>query len=315
MPTEFCASDGVRTRFLNDQGFILLTVLWMLALLAVLSISFATVSRLDAKAKANLVHKAELQVLADGLVRYVSALSVQSASNLSPSIIRPVDGRWTDCKFDGKMAAFSVTDVVGLVDLNAATADLLTRLIAETGVPESQAKQIGAAVIDFRDGDDSLSTGGAESEDYSAKGRPFGPKNAPFETVAELDQVLGITSAIYEKLVPLVTVYSRRTDVDSGIAPLPVLRAVAGNSALNKGSLDQSYANRDGRQRSALGGRAYDISAVLNGEDGSVASRHAVIEIAPQDVRGFVFREWDTGTAIRLLETKPAGHLNDCVGR
>ena len=73
---------------------------------------------------------------------------------------------------------------------------------------------------------DGLHARGAEAIDYEALNLN-GPKNAPFEAVDELRQVLGMTPEVHEAVRSLVTVYSSGTDVDVTVAPEGVLRALS----------------------------------------------------------------------------------------
>ena len=56
--------------------------------------------------------------------------------------------------------------------------------------------------MDWVDPDDLSQPNGAEIAEYKAAGLSYGPKNAPFDTVSELQQVLGMTYALYEKIEP-----------------------------------------------------------------------------------------------------------------
>ena len=80
----------------------------------------------------------------------------------------------------------------------------------------------------FRDPGDRRRLNGAEESDYRAAGLPYRPKNAPFEVVDELQQVMGMTRQLYERVAPFVTVYTRRPGVDPNTAPCGVLFAIPG---------------------------------------------------------------------------------------
>ena len=54
------------------------------------------------------------------------------------------------------------------------------------------------AIVDFRDEDDLHCLQGAEDRDYADAGLPRGAKDAAFEAVEELQQVLGMTREIYD---------------------------------------------------------------------------------------------------------------------
>src|SRR3546814_5221709 len=96
-----------------------------------------------------------------------------------------------------------VVDESGKVDLNAADVDLLARLFTVVGVNQATAGDIAAAIADWRDADDlTQPQGGAEDPAYASAGLAWGAKDAQFDTVAEVEQVLGMTPAIYAQVAP-----------------------------------------------------------------------------------------------------------------
>jgi type II secretory pathway component PulK len=55
-----------------DSGFVLVSVLWLLALLTVITLVLLTTVRLDVRAAGQLARHAEAEALADGLTRLVA---------------------------------------------------------------------------------------------------------------------------------------------------------------------------------------------------------------------------------------------------
>ena len=84
---------------------------------------------------------------------------------------------------------------------------------------------LAAAIVDWIDSDDLAQPNGAEIDDYEAVGLSYGPKNAPFDTVSELQQVLGMNYELYSKIEPSITIYSGRSDPNIGFADVPTLMA------------------------------------------------------------------------------------------
>ncbi len=86
--------------------------------------------------------------------------------------------------------------------------------------------------MDWRD-PDSLTqpAGGGEDGDYASAGLPYGAKDAEFESVAELEQVMGFTPELYAKLAPHLTVFSGRARPDPAFASAQVLDALGMNGA------------------------------------------------------------------------------------
>src|SRR5690606_34387524 len=115
----------------------------------------------------------------------------------------------------------------GKVDLNTADVDLLERLFVVVGVEQVDAIAIASAIADWRDSDDLYQPkGGAEDPSYASAGLPWGAKDAQFDTVAEVEQVLGMTPQIYAKVAPLLTVYSGQARPDPNFASAEVLQAL-----------------------------------------------------------------------------------------
>ena len=69
-------------------------------------------------------------------------------------------------------------------------------------------------IADFRDIDNLRRLHGAEDPEYLAAGLAAGAKDAAFDTVGELGQVLGMTPALAEAVTPFVTVYNGRSQFD-----------------------------------------------------------------------------------------------------
>jgi general secretion pathway protein K len=113
-------------------------------------------------------------------------------------------------------------DEAARIDLNVAPDALLRSMLVAQGVEDDKAAHIADAIADWRDPDDFKRPNGAEEADYRAAGLKYGPANGPFETVAEVGRVLGVTSDIYARLVRITTVYSRQP----GINPLTASREV-----------------------------------------------------------------------------------------
>ena len=83
------------------------------------------------------------------------------------------------------------------------------------------ADAIAGAIVDWRDGDDlTQPMGGAEDPQYAAAGLPYGAKDAPFDTVAELEQVLGMPRTLFERAAEHLTVFSGLPQPDQRFAPI-----------------------------------------------------------------------------------------------
>ena len=137
------------------------------------------------------------------------------------------DGRDYRFDFDGAQIDVSLRDETGKVDLNAAAPDLLASLMRTQGEPAESATRIAGAIVDWRDEDSLVQVaGGAEDPNYAAAGLAWGAKDAPFETVTELEQVLGMRPALYRALAPYLTVHGALADAECDVRGRP---GAAGN--------------------------------------------------------------------------------------
>lgn len=208
----------------SQRGIVLVIVLWIVALLSVMAASFAYSMRTETTLAAHAVGRAQARALAEAGVNY----ALLHLLDPSEAAEWPADGTVRDWQLGSERVRIRVTSASGLVDLNQGQRELLRGLLAAGGVAQEELDSILDAIEDWRDPDDLARVNGAESREYADAGRPFGPKNAPFESVEELQQVLGITAARYRRLAPWVTVHSRQPGVDPATAPAEVLKAVPG---------------------------------------------------------------------------------------
>ncbi|MEK7675176.1 MAG: helix-hairpin-helix domain-containing protein [Verrucomicrobiota bacterium] len=79
---------------------------------------------------------------------------------------------------------YGLQDEASKLNLNTATREMLEMLPRMTS-------ELAAAIIDWRDADSEVTTGGAESETYLRRNPAYNCKNANFETVEELRLVAG----------------------------------------------------------------------------------------------------------------------------
>ena len=210
------SSSGRRAR-----GVALIFVLWLLALLTLLLGSFALVTRTESLQSRHLFDSTR--------ARYAAEAGVNQAAwslSLPDPVLRWLpDGREYRVQFEESEISIRITDESGLIDLNAAEPQTLANLFVGAGVELPQATALAEAILDWRDGDDLKLLNGAEDADYRAEGYPYGAKDAPFDLVAELEQVMGMTPELYQRVAPALTVYSGQAVPNLAYAPIEVIRA------------------------------------------------------------------------------------------
>lgn len=205
----------------RENGMVLVIVLWIMTLLAVMAGGFAYSMRIETRLATGTVERAQARTLAEAGMAYALAWQLDPEAQKQ----WPANGDWRAWSFGGGRLRIQVVDAGGLVNLNTANSELLKALLAAAGVDPQDQDRLADAIQDWRDPDDRSLPHGAESSDYRAAGRP-GPKNAPFESVEELGEVLGMTQALYERIADVGTVFSYHSGVNPELAPARLLQAL-----------------------------------------------------------------------------------------
>lgn len=208
----------------RQKGIALILVLWVSVLIAVLLASFSLSARVEALQGRNLLDSTRARYAAEaGLHRAAYELR---GSN--PDTRWIADGRVYPIEFEGAEIEVELFDETGKVDINVADAVLLAAMFKLGGLEQVDADALAAAVMDWRDPDDLVNVNGAEESEYKAADRAYKPRNAPFETVSEIQQVLGMSFELYRELEPLMTIYSGRAQPNPAFASPEVLQLVPG---------------------------------------------------------------------------------------
>ena len=179
---------------------VLVAVLWMMVLLSMLAAALVVMSRSDAR-----------NAWFD-LAQFQDDETVQAAINLAiaaltdPSQHWPTDGTPRTIKFGDAPVEVAITSEAGKIDLNNANPDLLRGLLTAVGEGPGAADEITNDIVIHRE------SGG-------------------FTNLSELLQLPEISSDLFNRLAPSLTLYSGSNSVDSSTASLDVLLAIPGNTS------------------------------------------------------------------------------------
>jgi general secretion pathway protein K len=278
------------------HGAALLLVLWLIALLTALIGAFALTARVELLQGRVLGKGAEAQEIARASVEYalVRVADTDPVSHWLP------DGRPYHWSFAGSSVEISIVDETGKIDLNQADAQLLTALIKTLAGDSAPAGQLAAAIIDWRDPDPLTQPGGgAEDPDYAAAGLPYGAKDAPFETVAEVEQVLGMTPQLYAQLEPSLTLYSGRPQPDPNYASVPVLIALGLDPTAYVARRRSARPTIGDSQLLGAGSGTYSIESRVTLKEGRQATLRTVVRAGGGPVPGSVYTtlRWEEAAA------------------
>lgn len=201
----------------HQRGAALLLVMWLILLLSGLVAGYAAAARIESMQGNGLARGTASGEAARAGVEYAASRLLDP----DPARRWASDGRSYRFAFDGAQVDVAVRDEAGKIDLNNAGHALLLEFFVALGENRDAASRLAGAILDWRD-EDSLTqpAGGAEDPNYQAAGLAWGAKDAPFETIAELEQVLGMRPALYASAAPYLTVFSG--------APMPDARSADG---------------------------------------------------------------------------------------
>jgi competence ComEA-like helix-hairpin-helix protein len=189
------------------SGSVLVAVLWCLALLSLVVIGVLHTARMDLIVVKNYGDRIQAHYLAVAGIEKAKALLYQdarqrtrSALSHSGSLFDSAD-QFRNVRFgpgqfsvfhrgrtdEGGGLLYGVSDEESRLNINNSSSNELSQLDSQV-TPD-----VVAAIMDWRDEDNTVSTGGAEAEYYLSMQPPYLPRNGPVQTLRELLMVRGIT--------------------------------------------------------------------------------------------------------------------------
>jgi len=188
------------TRSLNSEnGSAILFVLWAAVLVAVLTAGIVTL----AQNQLRLTGAVRDRVATDTVLRSALELAAYDVAT---------GGRVTAWEFpreyavQGRRVRVDRDPRGAVLDINMADEEALTRLLVRVGEPPAQAQRLAHRILDWRDNDDRRRAQGAERGDYPDDA-PAAAANRPFNSVAELSGVLGMSPGLLDCLTPSLTAF------------------------------------------------------------------------------------------------------------
>jgi general secretion pathway protein K len=217
------------TRRLSNRGIALLMVLWVLMLLSVIVGEFCYTMRTQVNITGNFKETIEARYIAlAGINRVIYDMVHQSM--IPPPADGTEDGAEGDEAFirwrinaemppiayaGGRIRAW-IDNESGRVNINLADRGLLMLMLSGFDLEDEEKEIIADSILDWRDPDDLRRLNGAENEYYESLPAPYSCKNGPFDTVAELLLVRGVTPEIfYNGIDRMVTVIPKVASGDA----------------------------------------------------------------------------------------------------
>lgn len=251
----------------SEKGIALIAVLWAVTLLSVIAAYLCLQTHTSTRIARNMADNAAARAEADaGIQRAILDLLGSLSAQPDAGKFR-ADGTVYAWRFANSTVYISIQDEASKINLNFAPSELLATFFDSVGFDTGTGQSLADAIADFRNANNLQGSRYAETA-----GLGWGPKNAPFEAVEELQQVPGMTAEIYGRVAPYVTIYS---------AP------GVGNptGALRQASFNPHYSVHSPEI-------AYSIRTEVKGSNGALFVREAVVQLFPQSTIPVVVLAW-----------------------
>lgn len=236
----------------SKNGAILVTTLWILALLTLLALGIGIRMAVDIKLIGFSLNSSKAHYLAEAGLRKTIALLEEDTSKLTDSLneiwscgfdfdeeefvlkdIELGEGTFTVSYEFGEdeegspVYLYGASDEEGKLNINTIDAALLAKLPGFTD-------EIVAAVLDWRDEDDLERLDGAEDGYYEGLDNPYECKDALFSAPEELLLVKDVTEEIYDGIKDIITVYGDSKTTNINTAPEEVLAVLVGGEGFEE---------------------------------------------------------------------------------
>lgn len=211
----------------KQSGVAMIVVLWMIMVMMTLAASLLYATRTEISMVDYARRSAQARAVADAAAHY-TVLQLFLPNKDRELKLGGAPLRW---EYEGMKAEIRVVGENGLIDINYASRPLLQLIFEQAGLDEQATQNMLDILEDFRDVDDLKRINGAEDGDYKNAGLPFGAKDAPFERIEELQQVLGMTPQLYQAMTRFLTVNSGAAGINPMLAPRQMLLLLAEGDA------------------------------------------------------------------------------------
>lgn len=294
-------------------------MLWITILLATIAIGMSQDSRTQTLLTRNQLALAKARALADGAVERAMFEHLRPPF---PDKVWFPNGAVHGWEEDGARLAVSLAYESGRIDMNFAREPLLKGLFTSAaGLKPEEVDHIVDAILDWRDADDQKRLNGAEAAEYRAAGRNYVPANTYFETIEELQRVLGVTPEIYAKIADLITVHSRQPGVDPAGASRAVLLSIP---TLTPAVVDDYIQQREWARFNnqpapplplavgyvSIGASGFHVNATVRMPEGEIFVREVVVQPTGNPKRPLQYLAWREGVPLQypdaVVATPPA---------
>jgi general secretion pathway protein K len=206
----------------DERGLALVSVLWALSVLSLIAAAMMSSGILSYRMERNDWQRLQAQALAEFAInRAILGLTDERVEKRWR-----VDGVAQDFSLGDARLRVRVQDETGKIDLNTADGDLLKRLFLSTGVPVDQADALANRIVDWRTPNDDKNPDSVKQTNIAPANAGYRPRNGPYQSVDELELMVGMTPALFARIAPAITIYSKGADINQQVAPREALLAL-----------------------------------------------------------------------------------------
>jgi general secretion pathway protein K len=220
------------------RGIVLVTVLWLIALLSALAMAASITFRGFAGVIALDQHRVQAEaLLTAGVEAAVAAVNVLGDT--------PLDELDTTITLSTGSVRAHMSDEGGRIDIGRAPVEVLAGLFRSVGVHAQEADAIAQAIVAWRKPaapDQANAAHPAQAAGTPDKGAQKADTETPFTDIRQLALIPGMPPQLVSAIAPLATVYGSAT-VNPLTAPAQVLAALPGVEASRARSFVQMRRN------------------------------------------------------------------------
>lgn len=222
----------------QEEGAILLLVIWILALLSVVVLSWAQEWRTELRLSANFRDDRQCHSLAEAGVYYaLTKLTAAKFAESQPISLDSMDqsaalNPWNGdqrrhlLELSGGKVEVRVADEGGKININQADELVLRSLLVILGFPVEKVPVMVDSILDWRSSETRPRAFGAKSPYYLNLDPPYPAKEGLFDTVEELAWVRGFAGIDLSRLSPYLTVQGQGRQINLNTASNEVMLAL-----------------------------------------------------------------------------------------
>jgi hypothetical protein len=192
--------------FKNQQGVVIIAVLWICALIMWLGLQIAAGARLRGEEQVHILRKSQALHLAIGGCYEALARMGQPLPTGLETGLRRNQGNYDNWQPNGipHIVRYGTGEAVVVVEsendkvnIDKANHDQLKAVLVKAGMDDDAADGLSDVIADFIDPDDMPRLRGAEKDRYQQLGIPYGPFNGLLTSPDQLLLVPGVTQRLF----------------------------------------------------------------------------------------------------------------------